>query len=215
MQPQACRKDTAMKSAPFFAIVALALAAAIAAPSTVSAQGAPSKQELLDALKQRAPTTRALVVPDARKAVEEKALIQSLQGRTTRAISVEERTQVAEIAKDKPGIDLEIYFAYDSAAIERESLPGLVNLGQALTDGALKESVFLIGGHTDGRGSNDYNLHLSERRADSVRAFLVQSFKIDPRRLIAVGYGEENLKNAGNPDDGVNRRVQIVNLAVK
>ncbi|MEC9367781.1 MAG: OmpA family protein [Pseudomonadota bacterium] len=206
-----------MKSAPIFAILGLAFAAALSAPAPLLAQDTPSKQELLDALKGKSggPRTRALIVADPKKQGQEQALIKSLQGRTTRAITVEERTQVAEIAKDKPGVDLEIYFAYDSAAIERESLPSLTNLGQALTDGALKDSIFLVGGHTDGRGSNEYNLHLSERRADSVRAFLVHTFKIDPNRLIAVGYGEENLKNAANPEDGVNRRVQIVNLATK
>lgn len=202
-----------MKSAALFATLGLALVLGLSAAAPSLAQDTPSKEQMLEALKQRKTTTRALIITDPAKTEKEQALIKSLQSRGTRAISVEERTQVAEIAKDKPALDLEIYFAYDSAVIQQESVPSLVNLGQALTDGELKDAVFLVGGHTDARGSDAYNLGLSQRRALSVKAFLVQSFKIDPNRLIATGFGEEQLKNPADPEDGVNRRVQIVNLA--
>lgn len=75
--------------------------------------------------------------------------------------------------------------------------------------------MFLVGGHTDAKGDNDYNQKLSERRAASVKRFLKQKFDISDDTLVAVGYGEEQLKNASDPEASENRRVQIVNLERK
>jgi hypothetical protein len=73
----------------------------------------------------------------------------------------------------------------------------------------------MVAGHTDGRGSAEYNLGLSNARAKSVREFLIKKFDIAPDQLVAVGFGEEQLKNADDPDAGENRRVQVVNMASK
>jgi len=48
-----------------------------------------------------------------------------------------------------------------------------------------------------------------------VREFLIKKFDIGPDQLVAVGFGEEQLKNANDPDAGENRRVQVVNMANK
>jgi hypothetical protein len=48
-----------------------------------------------------------------------------------------------------------------------------------------------------------------------VREFLIKKFEIAPDQLVAVGFGEEQLKNADDPDAGENRRVQVVNMASK
>lgn len=184
------------------------------------AQQTPSQSEILDALKPKAPTrglTRSLsggsqAVPV--QSPEEKRFIDGLRTRSlSRAISVEERGKVAEIAKDKPKIDLEITFEYDSAAITPRSIPILVNLGRALGDPDLKGATFLVGGHTDARGSEGYNLHLSERRAAAVRHYLHQNFGIPLDSLVAVGFGKEHLKLRHDPFAEQNRRVQVVNIA--
>jgi outer membrane protein OmpA-like peptidoglycan-associated protein len=142
-------------------------------------------------------------------------LVDQLRKTTNRQIMVEERDQVANEVKDKalPTIDVEVFFAYNSAAILPEALPKLITLGQALSDPKLKGSVFLIGGHTDAKGSDSYNLALSGHRAESVKQFLVQNFHIDPNNLYAMGFGEEQLKNPDDPFSAENRRVQIVNIA--
>jgi outer membrane protein OmpA-like peptidoglycan-associated protein len=70
---------------------------------------------------------------------------------------------------------------------------------------------FLIAGHTDAKGSNSYNLALSERRAESVKAFLVETYGVDGARLAVIGFGEEQLKNPDDPFADENRLVQIVN----
>ncbi len=96
--------------------------------------------------------------------------------------------------------------------IRPQSLADLTKLGLALRDPKLASSDFLIVGHTDALGTDKYNLRLSQKRADSVRSFLVKAFNIEARRLIAIGYGEEKLKVPNAPEADENRRVQIVNL---
>jgi outer membrane protein OmpA-like peptidoglycan-associated protein len=135
--------------------------------------------------------------------------------RDSRRITVEERKKVIEVVRhdDLPSIDVEVFFAYDSSVILPEALPKLITLGQALSDPELRGSSFLIAGHTDARGSDYYNLELSNARADAVKRFLVSNFHLDPESLITLGFGEEQLKDPYSPFSGENRRVQIVNVA--
>jgi OmpA-OmpF porin, OOP family len=71
---------------------------------------------------------------------------------------------------------------------------------------------FLIVGHTDGKGNREYNLKLSQQRADAIREALIKPFGIPPSRIEAVGLGEEQLLKPANPDANENRRVQLVNI---
>jgi outer membrane protein OmpA-like peptidoglycan-associated protein len=127
-------------------------------------------------------------------------------------LSQGQRNEVAAIAQARPTIDLTIYFDFDSAEINPKAVPTLVELGKALTSDALKGTRFLLAGHTDAKGSNAYNLKLSQRRADAIRRFLSTQFRVDEQRLLAIGYGEEQLKNRINPEADENRRVQVVNF---
>ena len=170
-----------------------------------------SARAITDALKQK-PLTRSMGAP-AGLSADQTEFVKKLRGQS-RAISVVERKKLAVIVKEKhlPAIDLEILFDFDSARISSEATPQLVQLGLALRDETLNGATVLLSGHTDAVGRDEYNLKLSEERAWSVRDFLVKSFNIDPHRLIAVGYGEEQLKNPDYPDAAENRRVQIVNV---
>jgi outer membrane protein OmpA-like peptidoglycan-associated protein len=69
-----------------------------------------------------------------------------------------------------------------------------------------------IGGHTDTRGADDYNLSLSQLRAETVRSYLIDNFSIDPTRLIAQGYGERQPVADERTPTGraLNRRVEFV-----
>ncbi len=111
----------------------------------------------------------------------------------------------------RPYIDLEIYFEFASAAISPRSNASLTTLGRSLADPRLADQKFLIAGYTDGKGKADYNLRLSQQRADAVRQFLTTAHGIDERRLIAKGYGKGYLKDPRNPIADANRRVQIIN----
>lgn len=192
----------------------------VLAGGKAEAQQAPSQSEILDALKPKPQTrglTRSLSGGGQAAPVqspEEKRFIDNLRTRSlSRAITVEEREKVIEIVKDKPKIDLEITFEYDSAAITPKSIPILVNLGRALSDPELKGTVFLVGGHTDAKGGDSYNLSLSERRAAAVRHYLSQNYGIPAESLVAVGFGKEHIKLKHDPYAEANRRVQVVNMA--
>jgi outer membrane protein OmpA-like peptidoglycan-associated protein len=138
--------------------------------------------------------------------------VQSIRGRATRSLSTAEREEIATIAKDKPNIDLEITFDYDSAQISQKSLPSVQALGHALTSADLKGSTFIVAGHTDAAGSDAYNQDLSERRADSIKRYLVDKYAIAAGDLVTVGYGKSKLKDPNQPLAEVNRRVQVVNM---
>jgi outer membrane protein OmpA-like peptidoglycan-associated protein len=161
------------------------------------------------------PLTRGLSVgPQADPAAEGK-FVQTIRNRTTRSLSVSEREEIATLAKDKPNIDLEITFDYNSADISAKSLPSVQALGKALTNPNLKGSTFVVAGHTDAAGGESYNQELSERRADSIKRYLTEKFGIAGTDLVTVGYGKSKLKDTNVPTAEANRRVQVVNMAAK
>ena len=186
----------------------------------VAAENVTSDQILRALAPAKKPLTRGLSVgpPQAEPAVsaEEGALCPEDPRPAARVRSRPcEREEIATIAKDKPNIDLEITFDYNSADISAKSLPSVQALGKALTSSDLKGSTFVVAGHTDAAGSEAYNQDLSERRADAIKRYLTDKFGIAGADLVTVGYGESKLKNPGQPLAEANRRVQVVNMANK
>ena len=111
-----------------------------------------------------------------------------------------------------PNLTVEIQFDFDSDWIRPASWEIVGIIADALHHPVLLSDKFVVVGHTDAKGGRKYNLDLSQRRADAVRDMLISTFRIEPDRLIAVGLGEEQLQDPGNPDSGVNRRVQLLNI---
>ena len=109
-------------------------------------------------------------------------------------------------------VALAVQFEFGSAQLTPDAKAVLNNLGQALGSPDLKANSFLIEGHTDSVGSDEYNQQLSEARAATVKSYLTGSFGIAPSRLDTVGRGEAQPLDKANPEAGVNRRVQIVNV---
>jgi outer membrane protein OmpA-like peptidoglycan-associated protein len=171
---------------------------------------APAKKPLTRGLS-TGPQTQT----DPAAAAAEGKFVQTLRNRPTRSLSVTEREEIATIVKDKPKIDLEINFDYNSADISAKSLPSVQALGRALSNPDLKGSTFVVAGHTDAAGGEAYNQDLSERRADSIKRYLVDKFSIAGPDLVTVGYGKTKLKDPANPLADVNRRVQVVNMENK
>jgi outer membrane protein OmpA-like peptidoglycan-associated protein len=196
-------------------IVAALIASAAVLSSPASAQD-PSTGDIVNSLQPKT-KFRSFDPNQAAKDAKQADLVKRLQNAKTRQITVEERQEITEVVEenDLPAIDLEVFFNFDSAEITPEALPILKKLGAALSDEKLKGSVFLVAGHTDAKGSDAYNLSLSDQRAKSVAEFLIENFHIDPKQLVAVGFGEEKLKNPENPLAAENRRVQVVNMASK
>ena len=75
-----------------------------------------------------------------------------------------------------------------------------------------EDALFLVAGHTDSVGSEEYNYELGRRRAESVARYLIAQKKIDPLRVVTVSYGENNPATVERTRQGraMNRRVEIM-----
>jgi outer membrane protein OmpA-like peptidoglycan-associated protein len=121
-------------------------------------------------------------------------------------------TIIEPTEEKSPSIDLQIPFEYNSDKLTFDAFTILRRLGAALKDNRLTKDHFRIAGHTDARGTPEYNQKLSERRAQAVRDYLVAQYDVDPNQLETVGYGLTQPIDPAHPLDGINRRVQVVNL---
>jgi OmpA-OmpF porin, OOP family len=122
------------------------------------------------------------------------------------------RPPIAPQLTKLPHLDLDIQFNPGSPVIRPDSYRLLGRVADALSDPRLLPFVFLIVGHTDASGRRDDNLALSQRRAESFRDVLVTTFKISPKRIQAVGLGEEQLQDADHPKAAVNQQIGIVSV---
>ena len=104
-----------------------------------------------------------------------------------------------------------IEFEFDSDRLTAQGKLDLDTFGEALvTD--LRDTAVSLEGHTDAIGGDDYNMALSERRAEAAKQYLTDSFGIPASRLTAVGMGKEN-PVASNEDEvgrSRNRRVDFI-----
>ncbi len=92
-----------------------------------------------------------------------------------------------------------VYFESNSARLTSESAGALDEAGAALA--RYPELRIEVEGHTDARGAAAYNMRLSQRRAESVRTYLIDHFKLDPAHVTAKGYGEEHASAGRTPED--------------
>lgn len=129
---------------------------------------------------------------------------------TTRSIRPSLRTG----AKPKPAgpgkANLLITFATGSAELSPETIHTLETVAKALQSDRLAGFAFRVEGHADPRGGDDYNLKLSELRAQAVVTYLSERLGVLPDRLVAVGKGSSEPINPDRPDALENRRVTIV-----
>jgi outer membrane protein OmpA-like peptidoglycan-associated protein len=200
------------------AFKAIALGAALSMAAGLAFAGDNvSSDQIITALQPK-PLTRGLSVGpqvDPAAKAKEASFVETLRNRKSRSLSMGEREEIADIASTKPNIDLDIQFDYNSADIRTASMPSVQALGQALSNPSLKGSVFVVAGHTDAIGGEAYNMGLSERRADTIKSYLVSKFGIAGSDLVTVGYGKDKPKDANAPMDPINRRVQVVNMDTK
>jgi OmpA-OmpF porin, OOP family len=110
---------------------------------------------------------------------------------------------------------VEVDFDFNSAVIKPSSYRTVGSIADALHNPILLGYGFLVIGHTDSVGGREYNIGLSQRRAEAIRAALIDPFGVNPGVLDAVGMGEEQLRDPAHPTSGVNRRVQLINVGKK
>jgi len=103
---------------------------------------------------------------------------------------------------------LNVEFDFDKATIKKGYYQDIDNLAQVMKD--YPDLNVVIEGHTDSVGSNAYNKKLSQRRAESVKKYMVEKGGIDANRLKAQGFGEEKPIASNKTKEGrqQNRRVE-------
>ena len=158
---------------------------------------------------------------EAERVLREKE-IQTKEEAAKRARAEEEkRFQESLIAKKYPGIEGEVFessllkdirFDFDRYDIRREDME-ILNVSAALLR---KHSTvkIQIEGHCDERGTQEYNLALGERRANSARAYLI-SLGISDNRISTISYGEERPADPNHTEEAwaKNRRGHFVILS--
>jgi outer membrane protein OmpA-like peptidoglycan-associated protein len=99
-----------------------------------------------------------------------------------------------------------VYFANNSSAIDAENAKTVIAAAGAFAQA--KAKTILLAGHTDAVGSNAANVALSEKRADTVKAMLVD-LGVPAKAISTVYAGEAQLKVKTEKSEGQNRRVEI------
>jgi outer membrane protein OmpA-like peptidoglycan-associated protein len=165
------------------------------------------------------------VATDPATGVYRAQLAPSSYAATIEAEGYVKQTAALIIEKDKPTVrDFElvkvgmsitlkgIYFDFNQATIKPESRPALDDAAKILNDNPTIKVE--IQGHTDSVGSADYNLRLSNSRAQAVVNYLVQNYGIAVNRLTARGYGKTIPIADNSTEEGraLNRRVEFVIL---
>src|SRR6266566_3254613 len=102
-------------------------------------------------------------------------------------------------------------FEYDSDVLQSSAISQLQKLGTLIQRNP--KATFSVEGYTDSFGSFEYNLDLSQRRADSVKRYLVEAMRINPAQIETRGYGATKFRASANgsiEEQSPNRRVEIV-----
>ncbi|HEX9208054.1 MAG TPA: peptidoglycan-associated lipoprotein Pal [Steroidobacteraceae bacterium] len=125
-------------------------------------------------------------------------------GPTTGAMSAEQQQALAALQARNV-----VYFAYDSSEIRDDDLPTVTAHAAYLVK--YKNARVRLEGHTDERGSREYNIGLGERRAQTVRRALMLQGVADSQ-ITTVSYGEERPAAEGSDEAAYarNRRVELV-----
>jgi OmpA-OmpF porin, OOP family len=140
-----------------------------------------------------------------------------VQLNTVRAGVMEKKMVVLNADKIQNGIRAEgriaiygIFFDFDKAELKPESEAQILEMARFLKTRA--ETKVFVTGHTDNKGPLDYNLSLSERRANAVVARLSSRYGISADRLVARGLGQLAPVASNDTEEGrsKNRRVEMV-----
>lgn len=132
--------------------------------------------------------------------------------RIERAYTLDEIRQSLPLRERMRRVDLDtITFEFGSWALPEDQIGAMTGIAQALQRSLSNNpnEIFLVEGHTDAVGSDEDNLTLSDRRAETVAAALTQRFGVPAENLTTQGYGEQYLKVNSQGPERQNRRATI------
>jgi len=135
----------------------------------------------------------------------------------TMGVRVRAEGSERQVAASPREVNLNIPFELNSAEISADALPILRELGAALSSGELRLNLFEIQGHTCTLGDASVNRSLSQRRAETVKSYLVKHYGLAPEQLEARGYGPDKPLASNDTEAGQeqNRRVTVVNTMLR
>lgn len=129
-----------------------------------------------------------------------------------RTYSMEEVRRSPMLRDRMRRIDLDaISFEFGAWEVTQDQYPALQRVADAMRRVIERnpDEMFLIEGHTDAVGSDEDNLSLSDRRAESVSIILTEQFGVPPENMSTQGYGEQYLKVNTEQAERQNRRVAV------
>lgn len=212
-----------MKTQRTIKCIAATVGIAVSAALSLTAHGeelnigsrVPTQEEIINHLRPQAPAatsrTRGIKLTTQPEVVQPQTE-QNVQGADPQqAVAAAEQPDASTPQPTGPvAISMEILFDFNSAQLTGAAIEQLHPLGQALQSSELAGLRFVLEGHTDAIGSEEYNLVLSQRRALAVKQHLAQNYGIDPQTLDPIGRGEYALLDLNDPASAANRRVRIV-----
>jgi outer membrane protein OmpA-like peptidoglycan-associated protein len=118
------------------------------------------------------------------------------------------QSEAASIRRDQDVLTAtfksDLFFDFNSAQLKPGAYSEINRIANVLNN--YPQTTILVEGHTDQKGSEQYNMQLSQQRALAVKNALAQR-GVDPRRIEAIGYGKSQPISSS---DAMNRRVNIV-----
>ena len=196
---------------------ATAMAAFISMGASAQTNALPTVDEIINKLNAVVPSqnsaaksgrkTRGVVVTDGANVDAESS---TGNGKSDNAASPQSITQHVEKIEPAGYSEARIQFEFGSERLTGFSKKVLDVFASAIQSPSLKALNFVVEGHTDGVGSDQYNLNLSRRRAEAVVRYLAGYRGISASRLSARGKGKRELFNAADPTAAENRRVAWV-----
>jgi len=189
---------------------ALALGAwALVLTPSLPARGepAPSRDDIVSRL------SRFEAAPNLDIAALKQQVLERSRSRSRNEPPPEKRPPIAPDLLQLPTFNVAITFDTDTPVVKPESYEALGRIADALVQVSLLPYSFLIVGHMESTGRRENNALLSQRRADSVRDALVNTFKISSKRIQSIGVGEEQFVDPAHPTSAVNEQIQILTVA--
>lgn len=116
---------------------------------------------------------------------------------------------IEEVAR----VELLVNFDFDRSEVKEQYLPEIESVARFMEQ--YPDRVVELEGHTDSRGTDAYNLGLSQRRAEAVMAELVGRFGISPSRVSAKGFGESQPIGSNDSAQGRAENRRVITVVIK